>query len=200
MSNLKVAPKPWAKISRPLKILVPLIQEDLNQANHAGLECYRRAGDKLREARSQVAAHRWGAWLSENFELSRRTAERYIRLSEKFEDGEIPDATPGVASPGYREILGGNSTKRRERYHTTPNREFRKAMREFEPQAVSHASATRDEETQAHRELALELIDIGYKALATRLHPDHGGNKHAMRRLNRVRDELKSVAQTRRFE
>jgi hypothetical protein len=51
-----------------------------------------------------------------------------------------------------------------------------------------------------HRDLALELIDIGFKALATRLHPDRGGSKDAMRRLNRVRDELKTVAASRRFE
>jgi hypothetical protein len=48
--------------------------------------------------------------------------------------------------------------------------------------------------------LAVELVDIGFKALATRLHPDHGGSEQAMRRLNRVRRELKSVAKTRRFE
>jgi hypothetical protein len=55
------------------------------------------------------------------------------------------------------------------------------------------------DEIRLHRELALELIDIGYRAMATRLHPDRGGSKDAMRRLNRVRDELKSVAETRRF-
>lgn len=52
---------------------------------------------------------------------------------------------------------------------------------------------------QAHRELALELVDLGFHALATRLHPDRGGSHDAMVRLNRVREELKRVAQTRRF-
>jgi hypothetical protein len=58
----------------------------------------------------------------------------------------------------------------------------------------------RTEETRLLRMLAVELVDIGFKALATRLHPDHGGSEQAMRRLNRVRRELKSVAKTRRFE
>jgi hypothetical protein len=58
---------------------------------------------------------------------------------------------------------------------------------------------TRDDEIRLHRELAEELIDIGYRALATRLHPDRGGSKDAMVRLNLVRGELKSIAQTRRF-
>jgi hypothetical protein len=35
--------------------------------------------------------------------------------------------------------------------------------------------------------------------MATRLHPDRGGSKYAMARLNCVRDELKSIAKTRRF-
>jgi hypothetical protein len=39
--------------------------------------------------------------------------------------------------------------------------------------------------------LATQLIDIGYKALASKLHPDKGGSPEAMARLNEVRSELK---------
>jgi hypothetical protein len=35
--------------------------------------------------------------------------------------------------------------------------------------------------------LALQLIDIGYKVLSVKLHPDKGGSHDAMRRLNKVR-------------
>ena len=58
---------------------------------------------------------------------------------------------------------------------------------------------SREDETKLHRDLADELIDIGYKALATKLHPDRGGSRDAMARLNIVRDELKDIAATRRF-
>jgi hypothetical protein len=58
---------------------------------------------------------------------------------------------------------------------------------------------SREAETKLHRDLAAQLIDLGYRALATRLHPDRGGSKDAMARLNAVRDELKSIAATRRF-
>jgi hypothetical protein len=58
---------------------------------------------------------------------------------------------------------------------------------------------SRDKEITLHRDLALQLIDLGYRALATRLHPDRGGSRDAMSRLNVVRDELKSIAETRRF-
>jgi hypothetical protein len=40
------------------------------------------------------------------------------------------------------------------------------------------------------RELGLQLIDIGWKALAKSMHPDRGGSAEDMARLNRVRDQL----------
>jgi hypothetical protein len=52
----------------------------------------------------------------------------------------------------------------------------------------------RVEERDAEHKLALQLIDIGYKTLATKLHPDKGGSRDAMARLNRVRDRLKMHA------
>lgn len=51
----------------------------------------------------------------------------------------------------------------------------------------------RADEREAERKLALQLIDIGYKALATKLHPDKGGSRDAMSRLNRVRDHLRQM-------
>jgi hypothetical protein len=52
-------------------------------------------------------------------------------------------------------------------------------------------SLKRAEERDLERKLALQLIDIGYKALASKLHPDRGGSAEAMQQLNRVRDQLK---------
>jgi hypothetical protein len=49
----------------------------------------------------------------------------------------------------------------------------------------------RQEEREAQRKLALQLIDIGYKVLARTLHPDKGGSREAMARLNAVRERLK---------
>ena len=50
----------------------------------------------------------------------------------------------------------------------------------------------RADERDAQRKLALQLIDIGYKVLARTLHPDKGGSREAMARLNAVRDRLKN--------
>lgn len=44
------------------------------------------------------------------------------------------------------------------------------------------------------REFCLRIIDIGYKALATKLHPDMGGSQEEMARLNHVRERLKASA------
>ena len=46
----------------------------------------------------------------------------------------------------------------------------------------------------AETTLALELIDIGYKALARELHPDLGGSTNEMVRLNQARERLKAHA------
>ncbi len=72
-------------------------------------------------------------------------------------------------------------------------------LQELDTDFYTQEKQTRDDEVKLHRDMALELVDVGFKALATRLHPDRGGSKEAMSRLNRVRDELKGLATTRRF-
>ena len=60
-----------------------------------------------------------------------------------------------------------------------------------EAERLREENLTRQEEREADRQLALRLIDIGYKVLAKELHPDKGGSRDAMQRLGRVRDRLK---------
>ena len=47
------------KVARPLKILIPMIQSELQQGNDAGRDHYRIAGDMLREAQDQVGRSGW---------------------------------------------------------------------------------------------------------------------------------------------
>ena len=49
-------------------------------------------------------------------------------------------------------------------------------------------------EREKERELGQRLVDIGYRALAVKLHPDKGGSLEAMITLNRARDHLKRFA------
>jgi hypothetical protein len=52
----------------------------------------------------------------------------------------------------------------------------------------------RADDREAERKLALQLINIGHKTLATELHPDKGGSCEAMSRLNAIRNRLKRAA------
>lgn len=68
--------------ARRLKQLVPLIRADIEAGEQAGLEHFRRAGQKLIEAKGLAGHGEWYAWLDENFHLSVRTATRYMQLAE----------------------------------------------------------------------------------------------------------------------
>ena len=50
----------------------------------------------------------------------------------------------------------------------------------------------REQEHKAERELARQLVDVGFRALAKELHPDtKHGSVADMQRLVRLRDKLK---------
>jgi len=196
MPATAVAKRERVTVSRPLKVLIPLIKADIERGDRAGMEHYADAGDKLIEAKEQVAFGYWGAWLSKNFALTDRTASRYMRLARLRADK--PQNGHGVTEmPNSLREMDGTTTRAREQRRAESD--FKTVLRELETDLYAQEKQTRADEVQLHRDIALELIDVGFKALATRLHPDRGGSKDAMSRLNRVRDELKSVATTRRF-
>jgi hypothetical protein len=189
MPNIAVAKK--QTIARPLKVLVPLIQVEIEAGNKAGLEHYRYAGEMLNEAKDQVARGSWSAWLRKNFDLSKATAFSYMSLARRAESHH----PQYLGAETIEEALGYQP--RRERHA-----KWSKLHAATDRVNVTHFAEerqARDDENKLHRELAIQLIDLGYRALATRLHPDRGGSRDAMTRLNAVRDELKSIAAMRRF-
>jgi Protein of unknown function (DUF3102) len=195
VTNLARASKTRA-IARPLKILIPLIKDDLEQGDRAGMQYYADAGDKLIEAKEQVAHGYWGSWLSKNFTLHGNTAGRYMRLARlRAEAAENHRAV--VNLPSSLREMDGETKRAQKRRHAEST--YKAVLRELETDLYAQEQQTRVDEVKLHRDIALELVDVGYKALATRLHPDRGGSKEAMARLNRVRSELKGVAETRRF-
>jgi DUF3102 family protein len=196
MAVAAVAKREGKQISRPLKVLIPLIQADLERGDRAGMEYFADAGDKLIEAKQQVAHGYWGAWLSKNFHLASTTAQRYMRLARlRTENAENRRGAPLL--PNSLREMHGDTERDRERRKRDSS--YQSVLRDLETDLYAQEKQTRVDEVRLHREMALELIDVGFKALATRLHPDRGGSKEAMARLNRVRDELKGVAETRRF-
>ena len=184
------------KIGRPLKTLIPMIQSELQQGNTAGREHYLRAGQMLLEAREQLTHGSWGAWLTKNFDLSTRTASDYMRWAR--EHNQIGRGSADLPYRSLHEMTGGTERRREDR-QSKQQQAFRRVLRDVARDNFVQERQAHDDEVRLHRELAEELVDIGYRALATRLHPDRGGTKDAMSRLNRVRDELKQIAQTRRF-
>ena len=186
------------QVARPLKVLIPMIQSELQQGNDAGREHYRIAGDMLIEAKEQVARGSWGTWLSKNFDLSTRTAQAYMQWARHHEQIRSGDAQTQIFNS--MKDMRGDTERNREHRTAKPQQDFRRVLRDVAADTFVQERQTKDAEIALHRELAEELVDIGYRALATRLHPDvRGGSKDAMMRLNRVRDELKQIAQTRRF-
>jgi Protein of unknown function (DUF3102) len=184
------------QVARPLKTLIPLIQSEIQMGNRAGAEHYRLAGEMLIEAKDQLAHGAWGRWLAKNFDMTHRTANQYMRMAANAR--EIGSGASKVAYTSIRHMTGQREREREDR-QSKQQKDFRRILREVARDEFVQERQSRDDEVKLHRDLAEELIDIGYRALATRLHPDRGGSKDAMARLNRVRDELKQTAQTRRF-
>lgn len=184
------------QVARPLKVLVPMIMSELQQGDTAGRDHYRRAGNMLIEAKDQVAYGGWSRWLSKNFELSMRQAQEYMRLARMHEDTRAGGAQ--VTYESLREARGATERDREER-QSKQQQAFKRVLRDLPRDEFVQERQDRKDELALHQDLAVELVEIGYRALATRLHPDRGGTKDAMARLNRVRDELKHLAQTRRF-
>ncbi len=90
-----------------------------------------------------------------------------------------------------RRHLGENLDRiTKQSWHEPVKQTVERAKREAE--RIREEELTRAQEREAERTLALRLIDIGFKVLSKELHPDRGGSRDAMQRLNRVRDRLKS--------
>jgi hypothetical protein len=193
---MNVAVRKTQHIARPLKVLIPLIQSELQQGNDAGREHYRQAGEMLIEAKDQIPHGSWGSWLAKNFDLASRTAQIYMQWARL--QNEMRSGASQTAPASLREMTGRTERQREER-RSKQNQAFRRILRDVAADTFVQERQNIENEIRLHRELAAELIDLGFRALATKLHPDRGGSKDAMQRLNTVRDALKEVAATRRF-
>jgi hypothetical protein len=186
------------KVARPLKALIPLIQSELQQGNSAGHEHYMRAGQMLIEAKDQIAYGAWNRWLTKNFDLSKTTANVYMRWARENEhlDG-------GAVEVPYRSIrdMTGHTERRREQNQSTQNKRFKDVLRDVmqDRDAFAQERQRHAEEIEAYRELAEKYCNTAFYALAAKLHPDHGGSKNAMAMLNRIHEDMKQYAKTRRF-
>jgi hypothetical protein len=191
------------QISRPLNVLVPVIKREIDLGDKAGEEAsrpyHRKAGSLLIEAAltddGQSADEFW-EWAEETFDRPKK----FLRdcMEKAFENNEIKNLTAPY------ETLGDLLRSKNRLTHGFPKgqrggKDVHDAIKEPIRQAVSDKKLGSPkmkliDERALQKKLALELIDIGYKALATKLHPDKkGGSREAMRRLNDVRALLKKL-------
>jgi DUF3102 family protein len=183
----QMALKETEALARPLKVLVPLIKEEIELGDAAGLEHYRAAGEMLLEAKSQVEHGEWKGWLERNFKLSQQTASTYMKLVPALKSKNQPAG--GFSS--MREALRPNEPSR-----ATWHEPVKEILNERVAPSIDRYAQERqdkEKELQLMRKLANELIDIGFKVLATKLHPDKGGSQEAMSRLNKVKNLLKQA-------
>jgi hypothetical protein len=177
------------QVMRPLKILVPLIKDDLEKADEAGLPYFRAAGEKLLEAKAQMKFGEFGPWVKRQFShITQRQAEVYMRYANATADKQNRIRTLRDSERHSGNVNYGRPAS----WHSDVKENIERARRDME--RVREESLTRQQEREAEQKLALRLIDIGYKILAKELHPDRGGSRDAMQRLTRVRDRLKQHA------
>ncbi len=209
MRETDAAVAPTAAVARPLKVLVPLIQEELDNAYQAGIEHYRQVGELLQEAKYQIkkANESWAVWLMNNFELSQRTAEVYMKLAGDLEFQEaIAELTDNNADnnsqraanpyPKGRKTLSDFTQPKRDRSHRPDwYRPIMDATKRFDTAKIMRDYGDKLKENTVKRELALQLIDLGFRVLAKQLHPDKGGSTAAMVGLSEIRKSLKTFAE-----
>jgi DUF3102 family protein len=180
------------QVVRPLQVLVPLIKAELEAGEAAGIEHYRRAGEMLLEAKAQMPHGEWKPWLQRNFNRSYMTATNYMRLAMAHREVGEDKSKAGFTFATLSEFTQPHRTTHQPMWHE-PVRQIVDRV-DTETLNLRRDELKRVEERDAQRKLALQLIDIGYKVLARTLHPDKGGSKAAMTRLNAVRDRLKASA------
>lgn len=198
MATLAVKEKETQAVARPLKVLVPLIQEDLahgrEAAERAAMPYYQAAGEKLIEAKSQLKHGEFLPWVARNFSIKKQQATLYMALAEHTQFQKSVATDFSSLSDFERE-----TGRRQADYNTFASKkpDWQEPVRQIvgrvdtETLNLKREELKRADEREAQKALALQLIDIGYKVLARTLHPDKGGSREAMVRLNAVRDRLK---------
>jgi hypothetical protein len=183
--------------ARPLSDLVPLIKEQLQLASEAAeaaaMPHWLKAGILLNEAKSQMSRGEFGPWCERHFTQSSRQLERYMVAARPYATESIEKRRSGGSLEDH--LRGTRHARGPVTSRTAWHEPVREAVKKINFEALRQDDLKRADERDLQRQLALKLIDIGYKVLAAELHPDKkGGSREAMSRLNDVRARLKQHA------
>ncbi len=194
-------PEEVARVARSLKVLGPLIQENIQKgreaAERAGMPYYQEAGALMIEARlnfsdKEIKAGAFNAWIYRTLGIKKDQARIYMSYATAISDGTTSAIVAPSLSAFVRETSNSNYN-RPSSWHEPVQQVINRV--DTETLNLKRDELKRADEREAQRVLALQLIDIGYKVLARTLHPDKkDGSREAMSRLNAVRDRLKQHA------
>jgi Protein of unknown function (DUF3102) len=189
-------------LARPLKVLVPLIQDDLagakDAAERAALPYYQAAGEKLLEAKQQLKHGEFTPWVEKTFHVSARQCRKYMALAE----ATAKQNGTAVLFSTLNEFIRSKTIPDEERQERKVKRaedeaEWRKLAElsrqaaeatraeeahlfklQVESDALTTASAilAGDQRCRTVKEMVLQIIAVGFSALARKHHPDTGGN------------------------
>lgn len=182
-------------VARPLKVLTELIKVDIDEGDKAGVEYFRKAGEKLIEAREAYFEGKRPSdfydWATSKFDKSTTQIRTYISLAGHA-TGKSFESLRDFERKAQKQPSRVNRPRGMVRGWTAPVDAEAQKARDDARRLAAQEELTRRQEREAEAKLGLRLIAIGYKVLAAELHPDKvGGSKEAMSRLNRVRDRLK---------
>ena len=146
---------------------------------------YAAAGAKMMEAKPQMPHGTFQSWVTRAFSITYRQARRYMQLAESKSDARVTFGSLRASERSARATAGTGKPAWHEPVKEIVNRVDTPTLN------VKREELKRADEREAQRLLGRQLIDIGYKVLARELHPDKGGSREAMTRLNAERDRLK---------
>lgn len=183
-------------LARPLKVLTPLLDELIKEYHEAvenvALETRRAAGAILNEAKVHHRTVRdWDTYVRRRG-LSPSTADRWMAL-----DTVASQRSPGPGRQLFKkgETLEGVTGESRTPRIAEPiyYQPVQKVLNSVNTEALAGEVESVRKERELVRDLGMQLIKIGFRVLAAKLHPDKGGSSEAMARLNKVKSILEEA-------
>lgn len=205
-SGIVVQEKPPAPV-RGLSVLSQLIKQDIQQgeeaAHRAAGPFFEAAGMKLWEAEQHFATWpEFYAWATKAFHRTRPTIDSWMKYAVEMnggkplkflEDGSLKRALR-PQNKEYKTLSEVTHPDQKSHHRDKWRTQVKEVVDKVNVTRMAQEKQSKVDESKLMHELAMKLIDIGYRVLAAKLHPDkRGGSKEAMERLNRVRQILKGA-------
>lgn len=166
---------------KAVSIRVPKTKRLIAAGDAAGERYYREAGVELNQMKDDWEGPGFWPWAQQTFNKSDDQLRDYMELAGTVRGRNYKGS--------MRQTLRPDETSK-----VSWQAPVQEVVNRINVRVLAQERQNRDKEDKLQRQLAFQLIDIGYKVLATKLHPDkRGGSTEAFQRLKEVRDRLKGV-------